>query len=298
MERYDMTTVSVFEQLRTRLLSQQWFNTLLYGMPRPVRWALRAAYFAPLDFADYLSGRRDPIIPPRRINFTGAVTDLQASREQLKQRLISMAGLNPTSRVLELGCGFGRLGIPLSTCLDKDGLYEGIDIVRSAIDWCNHNVRGEHNNIKFIHADIYNGEYNPRGRIQPSEYRFPFEDSSFDLVVLMSVFTHMLPTEVDHYLSEIARVLQPGGRCFATYSIITERVKVCMTEGVASLDFKLDLGTHWLMNTSTPELGVAYEEGYLRALYNKHGLDFEFHPGGWSEGLGTGNQDVVVAHRM
>jgi hypothetical protein len=59
MERYDMTTVSVFGQLRTRLLSQQWFNTLLYGMPRPVRWALRAAYFAPLDFADYLSGRRD-----------------------------------------------------------------------------------------------------------------------------------------------------------------------------------------------------------------------------------------------
>ena len=108
-----MTTVSVFEQLRTRLLSQQWFNTLLYGMPRPVRWALRAAYFASLDFADYLSGRRDPIIPPRRINFTGAVTDLQASREQLKQGLISMAELNSTSRVLELGCGFGRLGIRL-----------------------------------------------------------------------------------------------------------------------------------------------------------------------------------------
>ena len=209
-----------------------------------------------------------------------------------------MAGLTPASRVLELGCGFGRLGIPLIDYLDKDGLYEGIDIVCSAIDWCSRNVKGPHGNIHFTHADVYNGEYNPHGRIQSSEYRFPFEDSTFDLVVLISVFTHMLPTEVDHYLSEIARVLKPGGRCYASYSIINERVKARMAEGVASLNFKHDLDTHWLLTTSTPELGAAYEEGYLRTLYGTHNLDFEFHPGGWSEGLGTGSQDVVVARRM
>jgi len=290
--------VTFLEQLRVKLLRRQWFNTLLFGMPRPVRWALRAIYFAPLDFADHLSGRKDPTTPPRRINFTGAVTNLSASREQLKQSLISQADLSPTSRVLEIGCGFGRLGIPLSHYLDKDGLYEGIDIVRSAINWCNHNVAGPHENIRFIHADIHNGEYNPHGRVKASDYQLPFENSSFDIVVLISVFTHMLPTEVDHYLSEIARVLKPGGRCYATYSIITERVKTSMATGIASLNFKHDLVTHWVMNMSTPELGVAYEEVYLRRLYENHDLAFEFHPGRWSEGFGTGSQDVVIARRM
>ena len=290
--------VTFLEQLRIRLLSQQWFTTALSGMPRTVRWGLRAMYFAPLDVADHLSGRKDPTTPPRWINFTGAATDLPASREQLKQSLISLTDLSPTSRVLDIGCGFGRLGIPLSHYLRKDGLYEGIDIVRSAIKWCNRNVSGPHKNIHFIHADIHNAEYNPRGRLKASDYRLPFEDSSFDIVVLISVFTHMLPTEVDHYLSEIARVLSPGGRCYATYSIITERVKTNMTAGIASMNFKHDLGTHWVMNMNVPELAVAYEGVYLRALYHNHNLEPEFHLGRWSDGLGTGSQDLVISRRM
>src|SRR5215813_5129757 len=291
--------VTFFEQLRTKLQSQQWFTTTLFGMPRPIRWALRTMYFAPLDFLDYLSGWKDPTAPPRRINFTGAVgTGLEVSREQLKQDLILMADLSPTSKVLEMGCGFGRLGIPLIDFLDEDGLYKGIDIVRSAVNWCSRNVRGPHSNIHFCHADIYNGEYNPNGRVKASEYRFPFATSSFDIVVLISVFTHMLPTEVDHYLSEIARVLKPGGRCFATYSIITEQVKIRMAEGTASLNFKHHLGTHWLMNMNPPELGVAYDEVFLKMLYDKHNLGFEFYPGKWSEGAGTGSQDVVIARRV
>jgi SAM-dependent methyltransferase len=289
--------VTFSEQLRTKLLSQQWFTTVLFGLPRPIRWALRVMFFAPLDLADYLLGRKDPATPPRWINFTGAVTDLPASREQLKQNLISMVDLSPTSRVLEVGCGFGRLGIPLSRYLDKDGVYHGVDIVPSAINWCNRNVQGPHENIHFIHADIYNGEYNPHGRLKASEYRFPFENSTFDIVVLISVFTHMLPTDVDHYLSEIARVLTPAGRCFATFSIITDQVKARIAEGIASLNFKHDMGTHWVMNMSTPELGVAYDEVFLRNLHHNHNMAVEFHPGRWSEGFGTGSQDVVIARR-
>ncbi len=289
--------VAFSEQLRIKLLSQQWFTTLLFGLPRPIRWSLRVMYFVPLDLAAYLLGRNDPATPPRWMNFTGAVTDLAASREQLKQNLVSMVDLSPTSRVLEIGCGFGRLGISLSRYLDEDGEYHGIDIVPSAINWCNRNVQGPHGNVHFIHADIYNGEYNPHGCLKASDYRFPFGNSTFDIVVLISVFTHMLPTDVDHYLSEIARVLAPGGRCYATYAIITDRVKARMAEGIASLKFKNDMGTHWVMNESTPELGVAYDEVFLRDLHHSHNMAVEFHPGEWSEGFGAGSQDLVIAHR-
>ena len=51
-----------------------------------------------------------------------------------------------------------------------------------------------------------------RAETKASEYTFPYEDGEFDVVVLTSVFTHMLPDDVAHYLDEIARVLKPGGR--------------------------------------------------------------------------------------
>jgi ubiquinone/menaquinone biosynthesis C-methylase UbiE len=285
------------EKLRTWLLSQQWFTSFLFRIPRSVRWFLRSLYFAPLDIADSILGRKDPMTPPRRINFTGAVTNLEDSREELKQNLIKMAGLEPTSRVLELGCGFGRLGIPLTRYLDRDGAYHGIDIVPKAIQWCQEKIKGPHGNISFIHADVKNGEYNPRGRIAAVEYCFPFADETFDLVVLISVFTHMLPREVEHYLAEIARVLKPGGRCYVTYFLVTEESRSLMTTDRSSLKFEHNYGDYWIMNKEVPELGVGYDEKYVRELHAKHGLSVKLYPGKWSIGFDPGDQDVVVGYK-
>lgn len=48
----------------------------------------------------------------------------------------------------------------------------------------------------------------------PAEtYTLPFDSSTFDVVYLVSVFTHMLPNECQNYAREIIRVLRPGGRC-------------------------------------------------------------------------------------
>ena len=53
-------------------------------------------------------------------------------------------------------------------------------------------------NYTFTLADIYNKEYNPAGRLKASEYRFPFDDETFDLVVLGSVFHPHAP---GHYIA-------------------------------------------------------------------------------------------------
>jgi len=68
--------------------------------------------------------------------------------------------------------------------------------------------------VKFL--DVDNPEYNPDGRYKASEYVFEFEDENFDLVFLMSVFTHMLPDDFENYIKEIARMLKPGGRLLFT----------------------------------------------------------------------------------
>ena len=51
---------------------------------------------------------------------------------------------------------------------------------------------------------------------------FPCADNSFDLVFLTSVFTHMFAGDVENYLSEISRVLKPGGKCLITWFLLDE----------------------------------------------------------------------------
>ena len=71
--------------------------------------------------------------------------------------------------------------------LDENGSYEGLDIVPDAIEWCTKHVVGPHGNVHFTVADVYNKEYNPKGRVQPANYRFPYAiDETFDVVALSS----------------------------------------------------------------------------------------------------------------
>ena len=119
--------------------------------------------------------------------------------------------------------------------LDANGGYEGFDIVPEGIEWCKQHIVGPHDNIHFTLADVYNKEYNPKGSKQPADYRFPYEDETFDVAVLLSVFTHMLPTDVDRYVGEIARVLKKNGRICASYSIITPESLQLMTSGRGSV---------------------------------------------------------------
>ena len=119
-----------------------------------------------------------------------------------------VAGVTPSFHILDVGCGIGRLAVAMPGFLDADGGYEGFDIVPEGIEWCQQHIVSPHDNVRFTLADVYNKEYNPKGRVQPADYRFPYQDETFDAAVLISVFTHMLPRDVDRYVGEIARDAQ------------------------------------------------------------------------------------------
>jgi SAM-dependent methyltransferase len=292
------------ERLRHWLLSQSWFSSMLLpALPRRLRWALRTAYFAPIDLLDKLRGRQSELLPPRSMNFTGAVSDLVSSADAYVGRLQELAELNASSHVLDVGCGFGRLATGLVRCFDERGSYTGLDIVGEAIEWCKANITAAHPNCSFVHADVFNAEYNPRGRASADTYRFPFEDESFDIVVLSSVFTHMLPPAVDNYLSEIARVLRPDGRCVATYLMLTSESEPLMSTKDSIMKFNHDLGTHWLVSLRTPELSVGYREPVIKELHEKNGLGYQLYAGNWCgqpsrwPRRDIAEQDVVVARK-
>ena len=165
----------------------------------------RYAALAVADLEDKLRGRQDPGIPPRRSrDFVGGGDFRDAGREFVGH-LRELADLQPDDRVLEVGSGIGRIALPLTEELDSQGSYNGIEIVKRGVRWCDANITAKHPNFRFDHADIVNGTYNRRGTISADTYRFPFPRDSFDLAFLTSVFTHLLGPTVEHYVAELER---------------------------------------------------------------------------------------------
>jgi SAM-dependent methyltransferase len=300
--------VSAAMALRAWLLNQPVVTSkILPAIPRPIRWGLRKIYFAPVDWADPRTRSKGRLVPPRTKIFTGSVEAYEHSGTMLVERLVELECLRPDSDVLDVGSGMGRLGAALTRYLDEQGSYEGIEIVASGVEWCTENITARFPNFRFTLADVLNGEYNPGGRWLPSEYRFPFDDRSFDLAVLLSVFTHMLPPDMTHYVAEISRVLRPGGHCVATYFLLNEESKRLSASGRSVLTFKHDFGDYWTVSGKTPELSVGYAEEYVRELYEARNLfsSSEILFGGWCgregrsglRGRPLGDQDLVIAPR-
>jgi SAM-dependent methyltransferase len=100
--------------------------------------------------------------------------------------------------VLDFGCGCGRVFRALKTFLPSSELY-GADIDGEAIDWL------ENNYAKF-------GKFAVIPHLPPTLFR----DDMFDLVIGLSVFTH-LPEEMQfHWLQELNRITKPNGYLILT----------------------------------------------------------------------------------
>lgn len=252
-----------------------------------------------LDGLDLVFGRRDELVPPRSMIFVGD-GDFKAVGSEFSGYFIDLCGLKPDHRVLDVGCGIGRMAVPLTRYLSQSGSYEGFDIVNSGIDWCRRRITPAFPNFQFRMADVYNKHYNPHGGCKPSEYRFPHENGSFNLVFATSVFTHMMPGDVENYLSEISRVLAPGGRCLITYFLLNGESLACLHAGASTLDFSVERGVCRTINSDTPEEAVAYDEEYVTGLYGKNRLSVAA-PVRYGSWCGRDNfmsyQDVIIASK-
>ena len=220
--------------------------------------------------------------------------------EEYLQIFIELCKITPDSSILDVGCGVGRMAIPFTRYLSEKGSYEGFDIVPRWINWCQKEITSRYPNFRFIIADVYNGNYNPEGKVTASKYRFPYESETFDLVFLTSVFTHMLPKDMENYLKEVARVLKVGARCLITYFILNEESESLIRAGLArkNRDFKHQGDGYRTFKQETPESAVAYEEKHIRDLYRKYNLTIEepIHYGSWCGRKKTlRGQDIIVA---
>ena len=270
------------------------------GLAGRVRLALRyrvpSAIQRVRDFIRAITARRDPLIPPGNLLSVG-IGDYRTVGEEFL-RLFREDGLLPNHRVLDVGCGTGRMAMPLSGFLGPRGSYEGFDVSRPMIVWCRRAISRRFPAFRFTHADVSNSEYNPDGQIKPRDFAFPYRDDSFDFIFATSLFTHLLPEACARYVGEIARVLAPGGRCFLTAFLLNERSRSAAGAGLAAYRFEHWAQEAWVEYPNRPEAVVAHDEGELIRLVTQAGLSIvSTRYGDWTGSPGLTFQDVVVCRK-
>lgn len=244
---------------------------------------------------------RDELTPSKKMNLSIGGGDFKKIGDMFRQYFIEFGELKPNEKVLDVGCGVGRMAVPLTEYLDKRGSYEGFDIVAEMINWCIEKITPKYPNFNFQLADIYNKHYNPKGRYKASEYKFPYENESFDFVFLTSVFTHMLPQDMENYFYEIVRVLKKDARCLITFFLLNADSLKLIDAKLSPLNFKYDVGGCRTTDKNEPETAISYDESYIRGLYNKYGLNIKepIYYGNW---CGRDNflsyQDIIIAQRF
>jgi SAM-dependent methyltransferase len=277
-------------------------NMIKTFIPKPIRQISKAMYrngcnFL-LDGLDALSGQRDELTPPRRKRFFIGSSDFNQTGQEFLQYFIEICELKPNEKVLDVGCGIGRMALPLTKYLDGTGRYEGFDIVADEINWCTEKITARYPNFHFKLFDVYNKLYNPNGKYQAAEHKFPYPDEYFDFVFLTSVFTHMLPQDLENYFSECARVLKRTGRCLMTYFLLNAESMNFVDAKLSADDFKYSFDGYRIADRGLPEASIAYDENLVRRLYQQHHLIIQ-EPIRYGSWCGRKNflsfQDIIIS---
>lgn len=154
-------------------------------------------------------------LPPLPLRMGGAHfredADFVAAAVRDVALLQQHARLTRQSRLLDWGCGAGRLAVGIKQALGHVRDYHGVDVQPDLLNWAADNLTDEH--TRFTLVDQRNERYNPEG---DHSFHIPADPDSVDVLYAYSVFSHMLEPDVRGYAESIAGILAPGGRAVMT----------------------------------------------------------------------------------
>lgn len=133
------------------------------------------------------------------------------SHGNLQRDFLLCRGLQPHHRLLEVGCGSGRLARKVVPYLEE-WRYSGIDISVEAI-------------AVAMSLSVIEGWHVKRPKLYAAEVASLPPMSPFDFVWAHSVFTHLPVPMIEDVMREVVRRLAPGGAFYWTYlpGDVTER---------------------------------------------------------------------------
>ena len=254
-----------------------------------------------MDLEQYLdkikNNRFIPTPPNEKIFVGGSIADFRQVGVDTLRSLITVGHVAPTSKVLEIGSGIGRVALPLTQWLQGEGRFVGTDIVKDGVAWCKENISVHYENFQFLHMDIYNEFYNPLGREKVED--LPLPAKHFDVAVFNSVFTHLIAGDTETYLKLVRRHLVDGGTLWGSWFIMDDEARRLVRDGKTTLKFILGDGKTFHLDTAGKSTAaVAYDFGYMNELFAANGFKIEsLDLGKWCERdvKYGGYQDLIVA---
>lgn len=241
------------------VLEGSWRGILMYSyLKRLVQKSRRA--LSP-NYREF----RGHILPPLHMRYCGAefrddATFLSSGIAEA-QRLQNDFGLDRHTRLLEIGCGPGRLPIGILAEFGDIQRYDGVDIDARSIRWCQTFITKAHPDFAFHHVQARHQRYNPNGPAMDEQFRLPFANGSYDIIYLHSVFANMEPDDIRSYAKEFSRLLDTNGNIFFTAFV---------EEGVPAVTINPD---DYLIEISGPLHVARYEKGFLFDLLRRQGLE-------------------------
>jgi len=188
------------------------------------------------------------------------------------------AGLSTGARLLDFGCGAGRMIRHLAAEAEAGEVW-GVDIHAEAIHWAQSHLPPFH----FV--------------LTTTAPHLPFEDRSFDVIFAGSVWTHIGDLD-DAWILEMRRLLVPGGRLYLTITDreTLDRIKQAAPDHpshdhVAALDAEVGLeGGDWraFVTRATPwQQRVVYDRDAFLAHVGRWMEPRAVIPGGygWQTGI-------------
>jgi len=207
---------------------------------------------------------KEIFLPPRYlrhcVDFKNDETFLQFAQHDV-ERLIENCHLHNDKCILDVGSGTGRLAIGILNQLGEIHAYRGIDILPLQVNWCQHYITSHHPMFQFECLDLKNSRYNPKGEDLSFNFRFPFEESDFDIIYLYSVFSHMEEKDICVYLHDFRRVIKKDGYLFFTAFVEKNVPDVTINPD----NYRLDWG-------DSPLHCVRYNFDYLNKVLERYGF--------------------------
>jgi SAM-dependent methyltransferase len=202
--------------------------------------------------------------------FNGHIAFIQAGNE-MWLKFLSRKYCTSNSDIVELGCGCGRIARPLKDPPWNpwfEGTYIGVDIDDEMIEYCRSNFPVER--FKFIlspHKSTVYSSRNPNDETVTTHSNFFIADGeSKDFIYSLSLYSHLLETEVTEYIEQSYRLLRSNGIMYMTFFCI-EHVELG-----GRWSFRHRCGNALIESAQFPEAAVAYHEAFMVDLVKKCGF--------------------------
>jgi len=203
--------------------------------------------------------------------------------------LLYRLGLRDGDRLLDVGCGVGRLPIGLLATTTYAGRYVGFDVSNKHVRWARRNLTPIAPRFTFRTVDVHNARYNPDGQVAGTSARFPVRSDGFDVACLFSIFTHFEASDIASYLHELNRVLKPGGTVIATWFLWDQERRQNVESGAYPMVHQRDEETLYA-DESDPLWAIAHHLDKVRSMVAEAGpLSVRSNTSNWALGrMGLG----------